>query len=73
MCALDVHNPGGARVQCSECFTVERNTYDQQTIQGADSSRGRRAAVMMMAGCADMSQTQQGTAVGAGVGALAGV
>src|SRR5688572_28590489 len=29
-------------------------------------------AVMMMAGCADMSQTQKGTAVGAGVGAIAG-
>jgi len=30
------------------------------------------AAAMAVAGCADMSQTQKGTAVGAGVGALAG-
>jgi outer membrane protein OmpA-like peptidoglycan-associated protein len=74
---MDVHNPAGAAVQCVSALLSKGTHMINNQFKGRTLVAAVSAAAMLMAGCADMnlgnmSQTQKGTAVGAGVGALAG-
>jgi outer membrane protein OmpA-like peptidoglycan-associated protein len=71
---MDVHNPAGAAVQCVSALLSKGTHMTNKQSKGRTLIVVASAAAMLMAGCADMnlSETQKGTAIGAGVGALAG-
>jgi outer membrane protein OmpA-like peptidoglycan-associated protein len=71
---MDVHNPAGAAVQYVSALLSKGTHMTNKQSKGRTLIVVASAAAMLMAGCADMnlSETQKGTAIGAGVGALAG-